>query len=208
VNGFRSHKGVCAVIRQDNIDTDQIIPSREMRRVSKKGLGVGLFAGWRYLYEDKRQVGPNPDFVLNDPAYANATILLSGKNFGCGSSREHAVWALRDYGIQVVLAESFGRIFRNNCARNGLLAASVAQSDLSLIERLIVDDPHKYLVDVDLERCRISLSDETEIPFEIPAHDRDMLLRGLDQIDATLEFVEEIDAFMERDRSSRRWAHL
>lgn len=195
-------------MRQDNIDTDQIIPSREMRRVSKKGLGVGLFAGWRYLYEDKRKVGPNPDFVLNDPAYANATILLGGKNFGCGSSREHAVWALRDYGIQVVLAESFGRIFRNNCARNRLLAASVAHSDLSLIERLVADDPQNHLVDVDLERCRISLSDETKIPFEIPAHDRDMLLRGLDQIDATLQFVDEIDAFVERDRSSRPWVHL
>ena len=195
-------------MRQDNIDTDQIIPSREMRKVSKKGLGIGLFAGWRYLYEDKQKVGPNPEFVLNRPAYANATILLGGRNFGCGSSREHAVWALRDYGIQVVLAESFGRIFRNNCARNRVLAASVAHDDLSTIEQAIAEDPQDHPVEVDLERCRIVLADDTELPFEIPAHDREMLLRGLDQIDATLQHVDEIDNFVDRDRTNRRWAHL
>ena len=106
----------------DNIDTDQIIPSREMTRVSKHGLGAGLFAGWRYLYDGKEKIGLKKDFVLTQPRYQGASILLGGRNFGCGSSREHAVWALLDFGIKAVIAESFGRIFRNNCARNGLLA--------------------------------------------------------------------------------------
>lgn len=208
MTAFNRHKGVCAPIRQDNIDTDQIIPSREMRKVSKKGLGVGLFAGWRYLYDGAQKTGANPDFVLNDPRYANTTILLGGKNFGCGSSREHAVWALRDYGIQVVLAESFGRIFRNNCARNRLLAARLAHDDLSTIERFVERNPQQNLVEVDLSERRIVLSETAELDFEIPEPDREMLLRGLDHIDATLQHVKAIDDFVERDRASRRWAYL
>lgn len=208
MTAFSSHKGVCAPLRQDNIDTDQIIPSREMRRVSKKGLGVGLFAGWRYVYDGTQKVGSDPDFVLNDPSYANATILLGGKNFGCGSSREHAVWALRDYGIHVVLAESFGRIFRSNCARNRLLAARLAHDDLSSIERFCARNPQQHVVEVDLTRRRVVLVDGQEFAFEIPEPDREMLLQGLDHIDATLQHTKKIDDFLERDRVNRRWAHL
>ena len=103
--------GVVAPILVDNVDTDQIIPSREMKRVSKSGLGEGLFAGWRYHYDGMRKIGLRKNFVLNNPEYFGASIILGGKNFGCGSSREHAVWALRDYGIRAIIAESFGRIF-------------------------------------------------------------------------------------------------
>ena len=116
---FERHTGVAAAMLRGNVDTDAIIPSREMKRVSKDGLGEGLFAGWRYLEQGGRE--PNPDFVLNQPAYEETSILFSGPNFGCGSSREHAVWALAEFGIRAIIAPGFGAIFANNCVRNGLL---------------------------------------------------------------------------------------
>ncbi|MGH8245690.1 MAG: 3-isopropylmalate dehydratase small subunit, partial [Gammaproteobacteria bacterium] len=112
---------------RNNIDTDSIIPSRDIRQVSKSGLGTSLFSNWRYLYDGDRRTGPNPEFVLNDPAYAGATILLAGENFGCGSSREQAVWALMDFHIRVIIAAGFGGIFYNNCFENGLLPVRTAQ---------------------------------------------------------------------------------
>ena len=115
---FTPLTSIAAPLIRDNIDTDTIIPSREMKTTGKTGLADGLFAPWRYLDATTRT--PNPDFVLNDPDYAEAQILLGGANFGCGSSREHAVWALAEYGIRCVIAESFAPIFRNNCIRNGL----------------------------------------------------------------------------------------
>ena len=111
MKGFNQHAGIAVPLIQDNIDTDQIIPSREMKRVSKHGLAEGLFAGQRYLYDGNTRTGVNQTFPLNSPDYRSATILLSGSNFGCGSSREHAVWALREYGFVAVIAESFGEIF-------------------------------------------------------------------------------------------------
>ncbi|MEO0577031.1 MAG: 3-isopropylmalate dehydratase small subunit, partial [Pseudomonadota bacterium] len=128
MNPFTTHSGIVAPILIDNVDTDQIIPSREMKRVSKLGLGEGLFAGWRYTYEDGEKTGLTDDFILNSPAYHGTSILLGGRNFGCGSSREHAVWALADFGIRVVIAASFGKIFHRNCARNGVLAIELDNS--------------------------------------------------------------------------------
>ena len=208
MSGFKQHRGVCAPIREDNVDTDQIIPSREMKRVSKKGLGDGLFAGWRYRYEGTERAGLNDDFVLNQGAYANATILLGGKNFGCGSSREHAVWALADFGIRVILAESFGRIFLNNCARNRLLAVALAAEELDAIESAIGADPQRHQLEIDLERKRIGLPNGNGIAFDVPEFDRTMLLKGLDYIDFTLQYAAEIDQFVENDRRARRWAHF
>lgn len=207
-NGFAAHRGVCAPVRQDNVDTDQIIPSREMKKVSKLGLGDGLFAGWRYTYEGTKKVALRQDFVLNQPAYENTSILLGGKNFGCGSSREHAVWALRDYGIRVVIAESFGRIFRNNCARNRLLAVKLPEADIDAIVIATESDPQSLTINVDLQRCRISLPDGREIAFEVDEFDRGMLLKGLDYIDFTLQYESDIDTFRDRDRISRPWAYL
>lgn len=208
VTAFTVHTGVCAPILEDNVDTDQIIPSREMKRVSKQGLGDGLFAGWRYRYDGADRVGLNEDFVLNQPAYRDASIILGGKNFGCGSSREHAVWALRDFGIQVIIAESFGRIFRANCARNRILAIRLAEADIHAINAAVLPDPQTNRVCVDLERTTIATPGGAELRFDIDPFDRGMLLKGLDYIDFSLQFTEEIDAFIDRDRIDRPWAHL
>ena len=194
---------MAAALLVDNIDTDQIIPSREMKRVSKLGLGQGLFAGWRYVYDGAERAGENAEFVLNDPVFRNATILLGGANFGCGSSREHAVWALADFGIRAVIASSFGRIFRNNCARNGLLAVELAPEHIERIAALGAKP-----VSIDLETCRLTLGDGTAIDFRVPPADRDMLIQGLDYVDFALRYADDIDAFVARDRESRPWAHL
>lgn len=203
-----SHRGICAPIPFDNVDTDQIIPSREMGQVSRKGLGDGLFAGWRYLYEGRERIGPNPEFVLNQTQFSGATILLGGHNFGCGSSREHAVWALRDFGIRVIIASSFGRIFRRNCARNNLLAIELPEDQIEQIRQLTEANPQANQIQVDLRTNRIVVSDQTSIEFAIDAFDREMLLKGLDYIDFTLQYADQIEAFIERDKEVRGWAYL
>lgn len=205
---FTTHRGVAAPILQDNVDTDQIIPSREMKNVSKLGLGKGLFAGWRYEYDGGQKSGLRDDFVLNQPAYDGTSILLAGKNFGCGSSREHAVWALHDFGIRVVIAESFGRIFRNNCARNRVLAIQLPAQQIADLVAAVTPDPQQRRLVVDLKRQEIALPDSGSISFTVAEFDRVMLLEGLDYIDFTLQFADDIEAFRQRDRSSRPWALL
>jgi 3-isopropylmalate/(R)-2-methylmalate dehydratase small subunit len=206
--GITEHKGVCAPLIIENVDTDQIIPSREMTRVSKTGLGSGLFAGWRYLYDGKNKTGLNMDFVLNQPQFEGASILLGGINFGCGSSREHAVWALEDFGIKVIIAESFGRIFRNNCAHNGLLAIDLPASAIENIRAQTSASPQQQQLLVDLVHCKVRTPAGDIYTFEIDGYDRSMLLKGLDYIDHTLQFAEDIDRFVTRDRESRPWAYL
>ena len=208
MKAFTRLDGVVAPILLDNVDTDQIIPSREMKRVSKEGLGDGLFAGWRYHYDGDARIGLKDDFVLNQPAYRGASILLGGRNFGCGSSREHAVWALKDFGIRVVLAQSFGRIFRANCARNGILAVRLSGEHIDAIRAATEAEPQDATIVVDLERRLIALPDGQEIAFDIDAFDRGMLLEGLDYIDYTLQHAGDIDDYEERDRLSRPWAYL
>ena len=205
---FRQLEGIAAPMLIDNVDTDQIIPSREMKRVSKTGLGQGLFAGWRYTYDGIKKTGDNPDFVLNGTEYQNASILLSGSNFGCGSSREHAVWALKDYGFRVLIAESFGRIFRNNCARNGLLAIVLPAAAIAALEEQTRIDPQNRRVLIDLEACKLCGPDGSTFTFDIVESDRHMLLNGLDYIDFTLGFEADINRFVEADRRARPWAHL
>jgi 3-isopropylmalate/(R)-2-methylmalate dehydratase small subunit len=205
---FIRHTGVAASIPEDNVDTDQIIPSREMKRVSKNGLGSGLFAGWRYRYEDTKNIGENDAFVLNKPDYNGTSILLAGKNFGCGSSREHAVWALQDYGIRAIIAESFGRIFGSNCARNRLLAVRLPEEEIGTIRRTIESDPQKHQLTIDLEKRVVALPDDVEFAFDIDDFDRNMLMKGLDYVDFTLQYEEEIDRFIKNDRTKRPWAYL
>ena len=205
---FLRHTGVAASIGEDNVDTDQIIPSREMKRVSKSGLGDGLFAGWRYCYDGTTRIGDNESFVLNQPEYAGTSILLAGKNFGCGSSREHAVWALGDYGIRTIIAESFGRIFRNNCARNGLLAIRLSAEQITAIRCEVEPDPQNRLLVVDLENNIVSLPSGAEYAFESDPFDRKMLMSGLDYVDFTLQYKADIDRFSAADRAARPWAHL
>ncbi len=202
------HEGVCAPIPVDNVDTDQIIPSREMKRVSKQGLGEGLFAGWRYVYEDMEKTGLRDDFALNQPQYATTSIILSGKNFGCGSSREHAVWALHDYGIRAVIAESFGRIFRRNCARNGLLPIELPAEQIEILMSETGEDPQSHRVLIDLEKLLVRSPRGKQFPFVIDEADRQMLLKGLDYIEFTLQFADDIEGFKAHDRDARPWAHL
>lgn len=208
MSAFITHSGVAAAILQDNVDTDQIIPSREMKTVSKLGLGKGLFAGWRYDYDGGEKTGLRDDFVLNQPAYAGTSILLAGKNFGCGSSREHAVWALRDFGIRVVIAESFGRIFRNNCARNRVLAVQLPAEQIADLVAAVTPDPQQRRLVVNLEEQVIQLPDGGSVGFSVAEFDRIMLLEGLDYIDFTLQFADDIDSFRQQDRLSRPWAQL
>lgn len=186
---FTTHKGIAAPLLRDNIDTDQIIPSREMKSVTKTGLSDGMFAGQRY----KEGRTENPNFILNQEIYRGATILLSGKNFGCGSSREHAVWALKEYGFRAIIAESFGEIFYNNCIRNGILCI---QLDGALIRSfgdiLMIDLPNQMV---------------NQTAFDIPAADKKMLVEGLDGIGLTLQNETKISAYFEQDKRDRPWVY-
>jgi 3-isopropylmalate/(R)-2-methylmalate dehydratase small subunit len=201
---FTRHSGVAAHLPQDNIDTDAIIPSREMKAVSKHGLGEGLFAGRRYLTPGSRNI--DPEFVLNQPAYANTSILLAGNNFGCGSSREHAVWALKEYGIRVIIAGSFGSIFFNNCVCNGLLPVVLDTKSIDQIVTRIAAAPQQQKVSIDLENRSVSCA-ELAFDFTLDAASREMLLQGLDPIGMTLLHEDAISAFEDKDRLLRPWAY-
>ncbi len=204
---FLRHTGVAAVFMQDNIDTDQIIPSREMVSVSRNGLGVGLFAGQRYLSSKKRT--PNPDFVLNAPAYRDASIFLSGMNFGCGSSREHAVWALEDFGIRVIIAQSFGEIFQSNCARNGVCAISLGAEEIEQLADYVSHDPQENRLIIDLEKKAIQTSTgaKLEFYFEVDPYHLKLLLEGIDPIGLTLKMSQDIDQFIVDDSANRPWLY-
>lgn len=202
---FRSLTAVALPLLRDNIDTDAIIPSREMKSVSKKGLADGLFAGWRYTEIGGRE--PTPGFVLNRPAYAAAQILIGGANFGCGSSREHAAWALAEYGFRAVIATSFNPIFRGNCVRNGIVPVELSEDAVRAIAALVEARDGSELVTIDLETMRVVVADR-EWAFRIDDEARRMLLFGIDAIDLTLERGAEIAAFRVADRSLRPWAYL
>ena len=199
---FVVHQGVAAPLLRANIDTDAIIPSREMKLVSKVGLAGGLFAGWRYL--DAAARTPDPSFVLNQAAFANASILLAGANFGCGSSREHAVWALHEFGIRAIVAPSFGSIFQNNCIRNGILPVVLSEADVALLARQAGPRP----LTVDLQRQAVVMPGGQSYRFEIAAAQREMLLEGLDPVALTLRLEAQISAFQTRDRAQRPWIYL
>lgn len=189
--------GVAVPILVDNIDTDTIIPSREMRSTGRTGLADGLFAPWRYRDVDARI--PDPDFALNRPEAAGAPVLVGGRNFGCGSSREHAVWALAEYGIEAIIAPSFAPIFRNNCIRNGLLPVELPED--------VVRALGWASVTIDLPEQRAS-TEGNSWTFAIDAETKAMLVEGLDAIDLTLKHREAIAAFHERDRQVRPWIYL
>lgn len=198
---FTTLTAIAAPLLRDNIDTDAIIPSREMKSVSKTGLADGLFAGWRYTAIGERE--PDPAFVLNRPEFAGAQIILAGDNFGCGSSREHAVWALHEYGIRAVIAPSFSPIFRSNCIRNGLLPV-VLPSDAIAAFAEVAD----HRLSIDLPSQAIRAADGLSYAFEIDAEAKEMLLDGLDAIDLTLKKREAIAAWSARDRTMRPWIYL
>ncbi len=200
------HVGVAAPLLRDNIDTDAIIPSREMKLVSKEGLGAGLFAGWRYTLPGGRE--DNPDFVLNQAPYVGTSILLSGSNFGCGSSREHAVWALGEYGIRVIVAVSFGSIFYNNCVLNGILPIELPEQAIAELTAATAGDPANNTLVVDLPEQQISTRAGKSFSFSINAAHKAMLIEGLDGIALTEQHSSTIESFEQRDREQRPWVYL
>ena len=202
---FATHCGVAAPLLRANVDTDAIIPSREMGRVSKRGLSIGLFANWRYADLGTRAL--NPEFVLNQPAYAGASILLGGDNFGCGSSREHAVWALAEFGIRAILAPSFGAIFQKNCIANGLLPATLPWQQIRALADWVQGDPQGRRPTLDLAAGTVRAGEHCW-PFAIRPADRARLLQGLDSIARTLSRSDRIDTFEQAWFQSCPWAEL
>jgi 3-isopropylmalate/(R)-2-methylmalate dehydratase small subunit len=206
MKAFTQHRGVAAPLLRINIDTDTIIPSREMKRVSKQGLSDGLFASWRYSNPDERVL--NPDFILNQASYANSSILLGGDNFGCGSSREHAAWALMEYGIRCIIAPGFGSIFYQNCIRNGILPITLSDEIIKNLAMQVSGDPQECQLNIDLEQQQLTSPDGEIHSFTIENSHKEMLLKGLDPIALTLTQEQLINQFEKQDRLKRRWAYL
>jgi 3-isopropylmalate/(R)-2-methylmalate dehydratase small subunit len=199
MNKFITQTGLVLPLDRDNVDTDAIIPKQFLKRISKSGFGANLFDEWRYL--DRGEADslpesrtPNPDFVLNQARYASASVLLTRKNFGCGSSREHAPWALQQYGFRAIIAPSFADIFFNNCFKNGLLPIVLSESTVAQL----FDEASAfvgYSLTVDLPRQVVVKPDGTELPFDIQPFRKHCLINGLDDIGLTLVHKDKITAF-------------
>ena len=206
---FTVHKGLVAPMDRENVDTDAIIPKQFLKSIRKTGFGPNLFDEWRYL--DKGEPGqdpasrrPNPDFVLNQPRYANASVLLARKNFGCGSSREHAPWALGQYGFRALIAPSYADIFFNNCFKNGLLPIVLAEHQVAAL----FDEAKAfvgYRLTIDLERQAVVKPDGTELAFEVEPFRKYCLLGGFDDIALTLRHAETIRAFEAERMLKQPW---
>jgi 3-isopropylmalate/(R)-2-methylmalate dehydratase small subunit len=190
MNAFPAFASRAAVLAVDDIDTDQIIPARFLKITDKAGLAAGLFAGWRYRPDGS----PDPGFVLNRPENQGARILLAGRNFGCGSSREHAPWALVGYGFQAVIAPGFGDIFRNNALKNRLLPVAVAPEDHARLLRLLAAEPGAPLT-IDLEQQQVALPDGSTLGFPIDAFSKTCLLDGVDELGYLLGMQARILAY-------------
>ncbi|MDD5524360.1 MAG: 3-isopropylmalate dehydratase small subunit [Smithella sp.] len=195
--------GISAPLMRRNIDTDAIIPGNKLLKVSKTGFGDSLFGNWRYIDTNLTE---NPDFVLNMPIYRKAIILIAGTNFGCGSSRENAAWALKDFGIRCVIAPSFGPIFYNNCIKNGLLPIVLLENQVEELAEHVTQS-NKKMVTVDLQKCEVTSPAGLKYQFTVSQVYRDILLEGLDPIDATLKFEHEITIFEQNDKLKRPWIY-
>ena len=203
---FVTHKGLVAPLDRANVDTDQIIPKQFLKSIKRTGFGPNLFDEWRYLDEgwpgkDDSQRPKNPDFVLNQPRFQGASILLARRNFGCGSSREHAPWALKDFGFRVIIAPSFADIFYNNCFKNGLLPIVLGEATVDELFRA-VEQQEGYELEVDLPAQRIVRPDGGIIEFEVDSFRKHCLVNGLDDIGLTLQEADAIRAY-ERERADR-----
>ncbi len=207
MQAFTVHEGLVAPLDRENVDTDQIIPKQFLKAIHRTGFGPNLFDAWRYLDEgqpgmDNSKRPLNPDFVLNQPRYQGASVLLARKNFGCGSSREHAPWALDQYGFRTVLAPSFADIFFNNCFKNGVLPIVLPEEEISRL----FDEVHAhegYTLKVDLESQRVISKDGRELPFQVDEFRKYCLLNGLDDVGLTLRNADKIRAF-EQERLARQ----
>ncbi|MFT7724377.1 MAG: 3-isopropylmalate dehydratase small subunit [Roseateles sp.] len=206
---FTLHKGLVAPMDRENVDTDAIIPKQFLKSIKRTGFGPNLFDEWRYLDpgepgQDPASRRPNPDFVLNQPRYAGASILIARQNFGCGSSREHAPWALQQYGFRAILAPSFADIFFNNCFKNGLLPIVVPESAIAQLFDEVKAFPGYQLV-VDLPRQVVVKPDGAEIAFDIEPFRKECLLGGLDEIGLTLRQADKIRAYEAARIASKPW---
>jgi len=206
---FSVLNGLVAPLDRANVDTDAIIPKQFLKSIKRTGFGPNLFDAWRYLDEgqpDKSNDGRplNPDFILNQPRYKGAQVLLARKNFGCGSSREHAPWALADYGFCAVIAPSFGEIFFSNCYKNGLLPIVLSETQVDRLFHEVFAFPGYRLV-IDLERQTVSRPDGQALDFDIDPFRKYCLLNGLDDIGLTLRHADKIRAFEEKRRAQQPW---
>ena len=206
---FTLLKGLVAPMDRENVDTDAIIPKQFLKSIKKTGFGPNLFDEWRYL--DKGEPGipesqrkPNPDFVLNQPRYQGASILLARKNFGCGSSREHAPWALDQYGFRAIIAPSFADIFFNNCFKNGLLPIVLPEATIDLLFNEVAAFPG-YELKIDLDRQVIIRPQGEEIPFDVIAFRKYCLLNGFDDIGLTLRQKDKIQAYEANRLATKPW---
>jgi 3-isopropylmalate/(R)-2-methylmalate dehydratase small subunit len=206
---FTVHKGVVAPIDRENVDTDAIIPKQFLKSIRKTGFGPNLFDEWRYLDhgepgQDPATRKPNPDFILNQPRYRNASVLLARKNFGCGSSREHAPWAIQQYGFRALIAPSFADIFFNNCFKNGLLPIVLPEATVAKLFDEVLAFPG-YELTVDLERQVVVKPQGEEIPFEVQGFRKYCLLNGFDDIGLTLLKSEKIKTYEAQRLATKPW---
>ncbi|MGA0608927.1 3-isopropylmalate dehydratase small subunit [Caldimonas sp. KR1-144] len=207
MQAFRVHQGLVAPIDRDNVDTDAIIPKQFLKSIKRSGFGPNLFDEWRYLDhgepgQDPATRKPNPDFVLNQPRYQGASILLARQNFGCGSSREHAPWAIEQFGFRALIAPSYADIFFNNCFKNGLLPIVLPEAQVARLFDEVAAFPG-YRLTVDLERQVVVKADGTELAFEVEPFRKQCLLNGWDDIGLTLRHADEIRTF-EAERLARQ----
>jgi 3-isopropylmalate/(R)-2-methylmalate dehydratase small subunit len=202
MKAFRTHSGVVAPLDRANVDTDAIVPKQFLRKIERSGFGKHLFHEWRYLdYEGTR---PDPEFVLNREEYRSATVLLTRDNFGCGSSREHAPWALADYGFRVIIAPSFADIFYSNCVKNGILPVALKPEEVGEL----FSEVNQHIgtrVTADLERQTVETAGGRKYSFPVDAFSKHCLLEGLDHIGWTLQFADKIDAYEKRLKQQRPW---
>jgi len=201
---FKIHKGLVCPIDRANIDTDAIIPKQFLKKVDRIGFGKHLFHEWRYLdYEGTKE---NPDFVLNQKRFRNSTVLLARDNFGCGSSREHAPWALADYGFKVIIAPSFADIFYNNCFKNGILPAILSSKDVDVLFQEVLKETGAQIA-VDLPNQTVQSPSGQKLSFKIDAFNKDCLIKGLDSIGWTLQYEKEITSFETKQKKENLWLY-
>lgn len=200
MKAFTVHRGLVAPLDRVNVDTDQIIPKQFLKRIEKNGFGQFVFYDWRFAADGKK----NPDFVLHDPRYEGASILVAGKNFGCGSSREHAVWALTDFGFRTVISSSFADIFANNCSKNGFLTVRLTEDEVADLMRR-AHDIDAYQLTIDLEKCEVRDDKGFLAKFSLDEFVRHCLLNGLDDIGLSLQHEPEIARYESRHPAPAAW---
>ncbi len=198
MTGFTAHVGIAAPLDQANVDTDQIIPKQFLTGVTRTGYGKHLFHDWRYL--DLHEQEPNPDFTLNKPQHKGASVLLARENFGCGSSREHAPWALADFGFKVIIATSFADIFYGNCINNQLVPISLESAHMDVLFDAVSADPSAQIA-IDLPAQTVQVNSQI-FAFDIPSHHKNNLIKGLDAIGQTLELDDKI---LDYEKSVLAW---